>query len=169
MWTLQELVMANEPLVVCGTKKVRWNDLVVGIISWGNIPENRRNPAFIDTLNSAVTARSFWIDRYQKYLDTVGGDSRAWIQGDGRKALAWHQLLDILESRNMLFGKAQDGLMIAIIAVRFLLGQRPLNSVFLLFVVLTRIITMLITHNTQLQPLELGSHGKSTFDSSLQA
>lgn len=45
----------------------------------------------------------------------------------------------------MLFGRAQDGLMIGIMAVRFLLGQRPLNSVFLLFIILTRIVTMIIT------------------------
>ena len=144
MWTLQELFMANEPIVVCGTKSLRWNDLRVGIISWGKIPENWRNPVFTDTLSSVGTAHSFWLGRYQKYLDTEL-NTRNWIRGDGRKALAWHRLLDILESRNMLVGRAQDGLMIASIAVRFLLGQRYHSSVFLLFVILTRIVTMLIT------------------------
>lgn len=27
MWTIQELVMANEPFIVCGDNSTRWNDL----------------------------------------------------------------------------------------------------------------------------------------------
>ena len=45
----------------------------------------------------------------------------------------------------MLFGTAQNYLLAAIITVRSLLGERPLNSIFLLFVLTSRVIIMVIS------------------------
>lgn len=136
--------MANEPLAVCGTKAIGWNDLHWGIASGMNIPGNRNNKAFIGAFYSAFTAQSFWIDYYQKHVKKVG-NVRTWVEGDGLEARTWHQLLDFLESRNRLFGKAQDGVVMAILAARLLLGKFPLNPWWALFIIVTRLVTKMVT------------------------
>jgi hypothetical protein len=151
MWTLQELVMANEPLVVCGSKALGWHDLDWGIGRWVGMPENRSHRGVIDTFILTRTANFFWTIRCFKFID-IEGHPRAWIQGSGMKARAWQRLLDILESRNMLLCKAQDVLMATIMATRFFRGERPLNSIFLLAVLLTRIITLVITPRQPFYP-----------------
>lgn len=147
MWTLQEVVMANEPLAVCGSKSIRWVDASWSLVRARNLPQNRSNGAFTNVFNSIIAAESFWNDHSQKYADTQG-NVRNWMQGDGVVARFWHLSLDLLESTHPLVGRVQDGVILAFIIVRLLLGQRPLNSVWLLFIVLTRLLTRVITPQT---------------------
>jgi hypothetical protein len=151
MWTLQELVMASEPHIVCGTKTLRWHDLNWGICKWMEMPENRSNKAGTETLILVLTAYTFWITRYLRALD-VECDSRTWIQGNGMAARAWQWLLNRLESRKRLLRILQDGLMAAIIIVRFIFGLRPLDSKFLLLVLITRLIAVIITPRKPVPP-----------------
>ncbi|KAF8850743.1 HET-domain-containing protein [Acephala macrosclerotiorum] len=151
MWTLQEVVMANEPLAICGSKTLRWVDVSWSLLRARNLPRNRSNDAFANIFNSALTAESFWIDQSRKYID-MRGNVRNWIQGTGVLAGIWHQCLDLLESKNRLIGKIQDSLIIAFIAVRILSGQRPLNSVWLLLIILTRLLTRVITPEAPARP-----------------
>jgi len=151
MWTLQELVMASEPHIVCGTKTLRFNDLNWAIYKWAEMPENRRSKAGIETLISAFAAHFFWTTRYLKALDEEG-NSRTWIQGDGMTALAWQWLLNGLESRKRLLRIIRDGLMAAITIARFLFGLRPLDSKFLLLLLITRLTTMIITPRQPVPP-----------------
>ena len=136
--------MANEPLVVCGTKAVSWEDLYLGIARVATIMESRNNRVYIDTLNCTWTVHAFWINYGEKYLG-IYGSVREWVQGDGIAAYTWLLVLEMLYSRDQLFGKVQDCLIIAIVAARCLMGERPLNSLWLLFTILFRIITRIIT------------------------
>ena len=84
------------------------------------------------------------MDYNQKHV-SQRGNVRTWIEGDGLEARAWRLLLDFLESRNRLFGKAQDGLIIAITTARLLLGKFFVNPWWALFIIATRLITKIIT------------------------
>jgi hypothetical protein len=140
MWTLQELVLANEPHVVCGTKSLRYNHLYDGIKIWANMPENMNNQALFFTLRLAIMARAFWLYRSLKVLYTEG-HSRTWIQGDGMKARAWQRFLDYLEGREKLLLILYIGLAAAIAAVHYLLGPQPFDKELLMCLIITFIIT----------------------------
>ncbi|CZR70126.1 uncharacterized protein PAC_20027 [Phialocephala subalpina] len=152
MWTLQEVVMANEPLAVCGSRSLRWADVSKSLLRAAKLPRNQSNDAFSNIFNSILTAESFWIDQSQKYMDTKG-NVRNWVQGDGFSARIWHQCLDLLESRDCLVGKVQDSLILCFIVVRLLLGERPLNPGWLLIIILTRLLTEVITPQGPSRPL----------------
>jgi hypothetical protein len=143
--------MASEPHIVCGTKKLSWNDLNWGLGKWVEMPESRSSKAGKETLILTATARIFWITRYLKALDEEG-NSRTWIQGDGMTARAWQWLLNGLERRKRLLFIFHGGLMVAIIIGRFLLRLRPLDSKFLVLVLITLLITSIITPRQPVPP-----------------
>jgi hypothetical protein len=91
---------------------------------------------------------SGWVELTNTLHNLTEDRPRSWIQGHGVNARAWHCVLDFLESRNILFGTAQNYLLAAIITIRSLLGERPLNSIFLLFVLTSRVITIVISDDT---------------------
>jgi hypothetical protein len=72
MWTLQELVMASEPYIVCGAKTLSWIELNWGIGKWAEFPENKSNKACREILLLTACAHAFWITRYMKALDEEG-------------------------------------------------------------------------------------------------
>jgi hypothetical protein len=114
-------------------------------------PENRRNKAAIETVISALAAWDFWITRGRKVMNEEG-DTRTWIRGDGMTARGWQWLLNRLESREGLLRILQGGLMAAIIIVHFLLRLSPLDSEFLLLVIITWLITEIITPRQAVPP-----------------
>lgn len=144
--------MANEPLLVCGQKSIRWADVSSSLVAARNLAQNRSNSAFTKVFNSVITAESFWIDQSQKYTE-MQGNVRNWVQGDGVMPRLWHHSLDVLESTHPLVGRAQDCAILSLIIVRLLLGQRPMNSLWLLFIVITRLLTRVITPDVPVRAL----------------
>ena len=64
--------MASEPVVVCGKKTIRWNNLHSGIVKAADYSNNRNNSAYADVLTSVLAAESLWIDLYFKKFKPGG-------------------------------------------------------------------------------------------------
>jgi hypothetical protein len=83
MWTMQELVMAREPIVICGEKTIRWNNLHWGIVIARDFADNRNSSSFTTVFNSVVTVESLWLDLYRKNEWSeaqVTGWSKGWTE-----------------------------------------------------------------------------------------
>ena len=139
MWTLQELVFASEPHVVCGTKSLRYLHLYDGIRLWTKMPENTNNQALLATFRLAITAHTFRLCKSLKVLHTEG-HSRTWVQGDGVKARAWQRLLDYLKRGEKLLLILYIGLAAAILATRRLLGPQPFEKTLLMCLIIAFIM-----------------------------
>jgi len=144
MWTIQELVMANEPLVVCGNKTIRWNYLTWGILEARNLPENRRNKDFIDTLNSVLTAQGFWLQMVTKSYWSES-PVRKWVPADSITYYPWQQLLNFLQDYGSTLAKSQMALTIALVLFRLHRGVRPFDSWALALLICSCSVTMILT------------------------
>jgi hypothetical protein len=61
MWTIQELVMATEPIVVCGNKSIHWGYLATYLIHSRDRPEFRNNEDSANAFSSVATITWFYI------------------------------------------------------------------------------------------------------------
>ncbi|KAG4439644.1 hypothetical protein IFR05_004893 [Cadophora sp. M221] len=139
MWTIQELVMAKEPLVICGTKSVRWNDFFWTMIKVLRKQDDKIRGIFADAFNSIVTTQSFWLYRYQKEFSQEG-TTRSSPTGTG-----WQCVWAFCRWYRRPFEKFQDALLVDIILARLLQGQRPFDSFLLIGVIFSRMLTYFIT------------------------
>jgi hypothetical protein len=96
MWTIQELVMANEPFVVCGDKSIRWDDLNWAIIDALENQKDKSDTNLIEKFNAVLTGESFWLDLYTK-SELSEARVRKWVQRDSIHGRLWHGLLNFLE------------------------------------------------------------------------
>jgi hypothetical protein len=130
MWTIQELVMASEPWVVCGSKTIRWNSLHWGIVAAKNIEEAWDNPEFRDVFYFVLSAESFWLDMYRK-VDWTESYVQKWLVGkDLEHASPIRRRIFTGLTR---YGKTASNLyfilIFIIIVARYVSGLRPLNSI----------------------------------------
>jgi len=143
MWTVQELAMASQPIVVCGSKSMRWNSFFWGMIEARDPRRNNNSNSFLENFNSIITVTSFWYEGYRKeeFSEPV---VRMWADSISQpilKSLAT-QSLDFLESHGRLLVYIQGSIVIAIILGQVLRGLRPLNTVWLIPPIYSLVLTM---------------------------
>src|SRR5436190_4185625 len=144
MWTVQELVMANQPVVVCGDKVIRWNNLHWGIVGAMDISNNRNSGTFSDALTSVLAAESLWLDLYVKNRWAESGPDW-WLRHTGARAFAARKsFFEFIERYGRRIYVGQMVSILTIILLRLLLDLPPFDSVGLLFLILACLATMIL-------------------------
>ncbi len=65
VWTIQEVVMGRDPIVLCGKKSIRWSNLYSGICSAKSLAaEGEVDGSLSEGFDSVLVAHSFWLDHY---------------------------------------------------------------------------------------------------------
>jgi hypothetical protein len=72
MWTVQEAALAHQPLVMCGSRTIYWNQLVSGIQHASNV---ERSPEMADARNAVDCIQFFWLCLLH----------RSWDESDARR------------------------------------------------------------------------------------
>lgn len=129
MWTIQELVMANEPFIVCGDKSTRWSDLSCAIIDAFENQKDKTDANLIAKFKTVLTGESFWLDLYTK-SELSEARVRKWVQRNSIHGRFWHGLLDFLEKDNIQWlGHAQNAILATVAAQWMLTNERPFISI----------------------------------------
>jgi hypothetical protein len=149
MWTVQELVMASEPIVVCGSKSMRWNSFFWGMVEALERERNGRTNSFPDAFKSVVSLTSFWYDLYGKeeFSQPV---IRTWANNISMPIFATPvaRLLDFLENYGRYILYIQGFIALAIASGQIFRGLRPLNTVWILPAILSTPVTLFFRPTT---------------------
>jgi hypothetical protein len=146
---VQELVMASEPIVVCGSKSMRWNSFFWGMVEALELERNDGSRLFLEPLNSLCSVTKFWCDVYQKeeFSQPV---IRTWASNISRpllKTLAT-RLLDFLQHYGRRALYTQSAVAIAIALGQTIRGLRPLNTVLILPPLFSILVTTFLQSTT---------------------
>ncbi|TKA63258.1 hypothetical protein B0A49_09163 [Cryomyces minteri] len=144
MWTVQEVVMAQEPLVVCGRKAIRWNNLFWGIMAARVKAGARKKSDFSVVFDSVYPIYTFWLElsRVSEFRESK---HRNWVAEDSALFGYWTAFLDFMEESGQIISRTQLAVGAATIAARVYQGLRPLNSTPLSMVMWLCAATMLLT------------------------
>lgn len=146
MWTIQEAVMAREPIVVCGNKTIRFANLALSIMSANSFPENRNNTKFSNLLDSVVAAYDLWLNFYiLTYLNEA--PIRRWLLGESidNHLDIRNRFLDFLETNEHKLATGFVFSFILGVLARLCYGLPPLRSWLLLLPILFAIVLTLLT------------------------
>lgn len=143
MWTVQELVMASEPIVVCGSRSIRWDQFSRVLIAAFLQEQKKGTNSFSGPFGSLIYVTSFWYDLYRKeeFSQPI---TRTWAKRIPQPFLAASatQFLDFLEDHGRSVTYIQGSLVIAIIMGQLLRGLRPLNTVWIIPPLLSMVVTL---------------------------
>jgi hypothetical protein len=143
VWTIQELVMAREPIVVCGCKSIRWSNLHWGIWFAKDLADDEDTGSFSEVSDSVLVAHSFWLDNH-----LIGEWSEApirrWLLRGGSPTFL-KCFLDFMDCYGRTLTKAHIFVIVFAILTRMYYGLRPLNSWGLLLPILSAIATVVLT------------------------
>jgi hypothetical protein len=117
-WTIQEAAMASEGWVVCGTRRVRWNRLVLGLVT---AYEKNLTDEQITKLDPMLVMFQFWVDISSVSNFKVWPHRRwlnSWFKGTSVLGGRWMALLDCMEDYGWKFIKAQLALAATIATTR---------------------------------------------------
>jgi hypothetical protein len=138
--------MAREPLVVCGSKSIRFSNLHWGIVSARYLPHGANETNFYDVFNSVVCAYWFWL---KIFVLTWATDVpvRRWILGQSitDNSDIRNRVLDFLEVRGHTLSAGFFVSFVLALLLRFQYGLAPLRSWWLLLPILSSIATLLLT------------------------
>jgi hypothetical protein len=133
MWTVQELVMASEPIVVCGSKSMRWNSFFWGMVEALELEQKSEIRSFLGPFNSLISVTTFWYALYRKeeFSQPI---VRTWANNISQPLLniSATRFLDFLEDYGRYALYIQSSVAIAIALGQILRGLRPLNTVWIL-------------------------------------
>lgn len=142
MWTVQELVMASEPIVVCGSKSMRWNSFFWGMVEALELERNGGIKSFLEPLNSLCSVTSFWYDVYWKeeFSQPV---IRTWANNISQPLLntSATRFLNFLQHYGRYALYIESSVAIAIALGQIIRGLRPLNTVWVLPPLFSIVIT----------------------------
>ncbi|KAH7136166.1 heterokaryon incompatibility protein-domain-containing protein, partial [Dendryphion nanum] len=145
MWTVQELVMASEPIVICGSKSLRWTPFFWAMVEALEPHSTAHSPLFAKAFNSVVAVTSLWYDLYRKkeFSQPV---VRAWANSIQPTLLGTiaHLFLSFLESsfRVILCVGGFSATLVASMGI--LQGLRPLDNIWILPPLLLMAFTFLL-------------------------
>jgi hypothetical protein len=133
MWTVQELVMASEPIVVCGSKSMRWDSFFWGMVKALELEQKSGVTSSSGSFSSLIHVTSFWYDLYRKeeFSQPI---IRTWANKISQPLLAIlaTRLLDFFEDYSRRAIYIQSFLIMALILGQVLRGLRPLNTIWLM-------------------------------------
>jgi hypothetical protein len=111
MWTIQELVMAEEPFVVCGEKSIRWNRFFWGLVLTWKYAANDKKPGFEAVTQSLHGIESLWIE-ITKMLEHRQSKHWDWVDKKSSYHSCWNEFLLFMEQRGkaMVFCEVTLGL-----------------------------------------------------------
>ena len=145
MWTVQELIMANQPIAVCGNRSIRWHYLAWSIIEARDRPDCKSNKDFYDTLKSILSAEYFWLHLANKAL-WKESPVRKWVPDDSVAYQPWQKALDFLQDHGYALAKSQICLALIAILYRISCGlSHPLNYWVVAIAIWSAVITIIIT------------------------
>lgn len=146
MWTIQELAMAQEPVILCGKKTVRWYQLCWGIVHARDLAGNRKNTEFSEVFDSVIVTQSLWLSLYIK---NEFGEPwiRRWLLGRSgmQGSNARKRLLDFMDNYGRPLQHAQISLIAIAILARLSMGYSHFIVWVLLFLILSCIATSILT------------------------
>ncbi|KAH0536826.1 hypothetical protein FGG08_006324 [Glutinoglossum americanum] len=143
MWTMQELVMAREPVIICGEKIVRWNNLLWGIIAASEFADNMNSIGFSTVFNSVLAAESLWLDLYIK-AEWNEAQVMRWLSGYTELFPTLERVANFMQTHGHIIKSGQILMILLVILIRFHRGLRPLDSMWLLLLSLCCAVTMVL-------------------------
>ena len=143
---MQELVVAKEPLVLCGSKAISWNSLVHVIMNARTNEELDVDTPIHEILAMVRCLHSFWLDLWSKDSFYIA-PQRQWVEAlpDSWHRYALNTVLGVLERRSRVLVRVQAGIIASIIVSRMLQNQRPLDTAWLLLPIFSLGSTILLT------------------------
>jgi len=146
MWTMQELVMAREPLVICGEKNIRWNNMHWVIVIVRDFADNRNSRSSSTVFNSVVTAESLWLDLYRK-TEWSEAQVKRWSQGCREPFPALKRFVSFMQTYGCILTAGQILVILLVILIRSHRGLRPFDSMWLAMLIFCCAVTMIFTPN----------------------
>ena len=112
MWTMQELVMAEEPFVVCGKRSIRWNRFFWGLVLTWEHTVNDKKPDFEAIIKFLHGIESLWIE-ITRILEHRQSKHWAWVNKKSSWYSCWDKFLRFMEQhgKTMLFYEVTLGLL----------------------------------------------------------
>jgi hypothetical protein len=143
---MQELAIASEPLVVCGSKTIAWSYLALVIVNARTQEEDDVHSRINELLGLITFLWSFWIDLLWKE-SFYKAPQRQWVE---ELPESWPRdvletLLTILEQNSRVVIRAQAGAIASIMIWRLLHNLRPLDTLWLLLPTFLLGATLLLT------------------------
>jgi hypothetical protein len=138
--------MAREPIMVCGTKAIRWNNLVWGY--WEAAQrEQGRTDIFSDILQNISLVHTLWLRMYENLVFRES-NQRRWFRPGSRFFKPWKAFLDFMEENGSMVTGGLYAVGAAVAAIRYFQGLGPLeslDSIPLAILVWTAVIAKLLT------------------------
>jgi hypothetical protein len=162
VWTIQEVVMAREPIVVCGKKSIGWSNLHWGIWSAKNLAGNGEDGGPLsEVFDSVLVAQSLWLDHYI-ISELSEAPIKKWLlRGKCLESTTVRKhFIQFMSNRGSTLAYLQMASICFIILVRMSYGLRPLDSWSLLLLVLSAIATVLLTPTGVFKDHEWAVRGK---------
>jgi hypothetical protein len=146
IWTIQELVMAREPIVVCGEKSIRWSNLHWGIWAATKFADDEDSGALSDICDSVLVTEALWLDHHIISEWSESPIKKRLLRGARPESSAFRRrLLEFISDHGWTLVYIQMfGIFLAILT-RMYYGLRPLNSLGLLLPILSCIATLVLT------------------------
>ena len=144
-WTTQELVIATEPIVLCGSKMVPWASFALTVLDARTLEEENVHSQIADILALVISLMTFWLNLW-KEESFYKAAQRQWVETPP-EGLARHMLERILGALQMhaqILIRLQSGLIAGIILVRVFQGQRPLDTPWILLPIFSLAFTLLL-------------------------
>jgi hypothetical protein len=147
VWTIQEVVMAREPIVVCGKKSISWSNLHWGIWSAKSLADNGEDGGPLsEVFDSVLVAQSLWLDHYI-ISEWSEAPIKRWLlcEKSPESTTVRKHVIQFMSDRGWTLAYLQMAAICLTIFVRMSYGLRPLDSLGLLLLVLSAIATVLLT------------------------
>jgi hypothetical protein len=127
MWTIQEMVMAEEPFVVCGKGAIRWNKFFWGVVlTWERMADDKKT-GFEAIMTSLHGIESLWTD-ITMILEHIQSKHWDWVDKKNSYYSCWDKFLCFMEQHGetTLFYEVTLGFLL--ILPRLYSKGLPINS-----------------------------------------
>lgn len=125
--------MASEPVVVCGSKSIRWSPFFWGLMEALELQRDGETDSSLNAFKSLVSVTSLWLDLYRKeeFSQPV---VRKWADNISHPLLSdiATRFLDFLENYSQYVIYLHSSIAIATVSSQMLRGLRPLNNIWIL-------------------------------------
>jgi hypothetical protein len=146
VWTIQELVMAREPIVVCGRKSIRWSNFYWGISAATALTGGEDSGALREICDSVFVAEALWLDHHI-ITELSKWPIREWLlRGTSpESSIVGRRFLEFMSDHGFTLVYTEMCAILFTILARMYYGLRPLNSWGLLLLIPSCIATMVFT------------------------